>query len=277
MGAEFKKKYGISVTVNRNIDNVLTTQVGNEFDTNNHTADIFVIASRGTVIAAQRKGWTVPAVGPDLYAKFYDRGNLTGPGNAFIVGHAVLGIAWNTNLVNGGIAGIKDFTKASLKGRFGMPQPSAASFIDWYLWLQEKFGKNILNQLAANNPNIYLSSLPTLQAVVSGEISAAPFTPATALDLKKQGAPVNWKLPLGAKSWNAPFWANIVKGAPHPNAAQLLADYMVTKAGMGQAMHLSGSVIKGIPETYYAAPRKPKLLSPGQITAFQESWNKLFK
>jgi iron(III) transport system substrate-binding protein len=278
MASNFKKKYGISVTVSRNIDNVITSQIGNEVSSGNHTADIFVIASKGTVIAAQRKGWTVPAVGPDLYSKIYDRSVLTGPKNAFIVGHAILGIAWNTSLMKGGIKGIKDFTKSSLKGRFGMPQPSAASFIDWYLWLQERFGKNILKQLAANKPKIYLSSLPMLQAVESGELSAAPFTPATALDDRKnKGAPVNWKLPLGSRSWNAPFWADIVKGAPHPNAAQLLADYMVTKAGMGAAMHLSGAVIKGIPDTYYALPRKPKLLSPKQIADFQASWDKLFK
>jgi iron(III) transport system substrate-binding protein len=237
-----------------------------------------VIASKGTVIAAQRKGWTVPAVGPDLYAKIYNRKLLTKPGNAFIVGSAILGIAWNTQLVKVGIKSIKDFAKPALRGRFGMPQPSAASFIDWYLWLQDKFGKNIWKQLAANKPKIYLSSLPMLQAVESGEISAAPFTPGTALDDKKtKGAPVNWKLPLGSQSWNAPFFANIVKGAPHPNAAQLLADYMVTRAGMGAAQHLTGAVIKGIPETFYAEPRSPKLLTSKQIADFQASWDKLFK
>jgi len=278
MAENFKKKYGISVTVSRNIDNVITSQIGNEVGSGSHTADIFVIASRGTVIAAQRKGWTVPAVGPDLYAKIYNRKILTKPGNAFVVGMFPAGIAWNTQLVKGGVKSIKDFTKPAFKGRFGMPQPSAASFIDWYLWLQEKFGKNILKKLAANKPKIYLSSLTILQAVESGELSASPFTPGTARDDRKnKGAPVNWKLPLGAQSWNAPFWADIVKGAPHPNAAQLLADYMVTKAGMGAAMHLSGAVIKAIPETVYAEPRKPKLLSAKQVADFQASWSKLFK
>jgi iron(III) transport system substrate-binding protein len=278
MADNFKKKYGISVTVNRNIDNVLTSQVGNEISSGKRTADILVVASRGTVIAEQRQHWSVPAVGPDLHAAIYDRSALAKPGNAFIVGHFPAGIAWNTQLVKGGIKGIKDFTKPALKGRFGMPQPSAASFIDWYLWLQETYGKGILAQLAANKPKIYLSSLTILQAVEAGELSASPFTPATALDDRKnKGAPVNWKLPLGSKSWNAPFWADILKGAPHPNAAQLLANYMVTKAGMGAAMHLSGAVIKGIPLTYYAVPRTPKLLTPKQVADFQANWNKVFK
>jgi iron(III) transport system substrate-binding protein len=278
MADDFKKKYGISVTINRNIDNVLTSQVGNEISSGKHTADILTIASRGTVIAAQRQGWSVPAVGPDLYAKIYNRNALAQPGNAFVVGQFPAGIAWNTQLLKSGIKSIKDFTKPALKGRFGMPQPSAASFIDWYLWLQETYGKNILKQLAANKPKIYLSSLTLLQAVESGELSASPFTPGTALDDRKnKHAPVQWKLPLGSRSWNAPFWADILKGAPHPNAAQLLADYMVTKAGMGAAMHLSGSVIKGVPETIYSLPRTPKLLTAKQVTDFQASWAKLFK
>jgi iron(III) transport system substrate-binding protein len=40
MANDFKKKYGISVTINRNIDNLLASQIDNEFKSNNHTADV---------------------------------------------------------------------------------------------------------------------------------------------------------------------------------------------------------------------------------------------
>jgi iron(III) transport system substrate-binding protein len=256
---------------------VLASQLAHEFDSNDHVADVYVNASRGTVIALQRKGWTVPAVGPDLYAKFYDRAVLAKPGNAFIVGTFIPGIAWNTNLVKSTVASVKDFTKPAWKGKFGVPQPTTASQVDLYLWLEENFGKNIVRQLAANKPRIYLSSLTVQQAIVSGEIQGSFYVPGTALDQKKQGAPITWKLTLGAKSWNAPFYGNVVKGAPHPNAAQLLADYMVTKAGMGAAQHLTGAVIKGIAETFYAVPRTQKLLTAKQVADYQASWSKLFK
>jgi iron(III) transport system substrate-binding protein len=277
MAANFKKKYGITVTVNRNIDSVLTAQVGQEFSSNNHTADIWVNASKGTVIAVQRQGWSVPAVGPNLWTKAYDRATFTGPGNAFLVGEAILGLGWNTSLVKGTMKGIPELTTAAFKGRFGVPQPTSASLVDWYKWLQENFGKAFLAKLAANKPKIYLSSLTMQQAVAAGELSASPFTPGTVLDLKKQGAPVNWKLSLGAKTWNAPYWASILKGAPHPNAAQLLSDYMVTKAGQQAMQHLTGTVLKGVPEAYFVAPRKQPLLTPKQVTEFQASWDKLFK
>jgi ABC-type Fe3+ transport system substrate-binding protein len=99
------------------------------------------------------------------------------------------------------------------------------------------------------------------------------------LHLKSQGAPVGFKLAKGFKTWNAPFWGMMLKGAPHPAAAQLLADYMVTKEGMGLATRLSGAVIKGLPNTFYTTPRNQKLsdLTPKKIADFQAYWNSIFR
>ena len=47
----------------------------------------------------------------------------------------------------------------------------------------------------------------------------------------------------------------ILKNAPHPNAAQLLVNYMVTKEGTAAVQHLAGAVIPGAPETIYVPPR----------------------
>ena len=57
-------------------------------------------------------------------------------------------------------------------------------------------------KLAAQKPKIYTSTLPMTQAVASGEIIGAPCAAGTALDLKKAGAPIDYKvLP---DNWN-PF------------------------------------------------------------------------
>jgi iron(III) transport system substrate-binding protein len=279
MAANFKAKYGITVTINRNIDSVLASQVTAEFGSNRHTADIWVAASKPLVLGAIKNGWIVDARGPNLFAKIYDRTTLAKPGKAFIVGTAVLGMGWNTSFFPQGLKDFPDILNSRLKGRIGIPQPTAASFVDWYLWLEATYGKNILNRLAAQEPKIYLSSLPMLQAVASGEIAASPFVPGTALDLRRQGAPINFKLAKGFNTWNAPFWSMVLKNAPHPNAAQLLADYMVTKAGMGAAQRLAGAVIKGIPNTFYVKPRNQKLseLTPQKIAAFQARWKALFQ
>jgi iron(III) transport system substrate-binding protein len=188
-------------------------------------------------------------------------------------------MGWNTNFFPAGLNDLPDLLNSRLKGRIGIPQPTSASFVDYYLWVQATYGTNFLPRLAEQEPKIYPSSLPMTQAVASGEIAASPFVVATLLDLKNQGAPVGFKLAKGFKTWNAPFWGMILKAAPHAAAAQLLADYMVTKEGMGLATRLSGSVIKGIPNTFYTTPRNQRLsdLTPKKIADFQAYWNSLFR
>jgi iron(III) transport system substrate-binding protein len=279
MAAKFKEKYGINVAVNRQIDSVMLSQINTEIGTGKVVADLWVQASKNYVLGALENKWAVDAVGPDLYAKTYDRSKFAKPGKAFIVGTAVLGMAWNTQAYSKGLKDIPDLLDPALKGRIGIPQPTSASFVDWYLWLEETYGKNFLQKLADQKPRIYLSSLPMLQAVVSGEVSAAPFVPGQALDLKKQGAPVDFKLANKGNTWNAPFWGLILKQAPHPNAAQLLADYLVTKEGQETSQRLSGAVIPGVADAFYVPARNQRLanLTPKKIADFQARWNSLFK
>jgi iron(III) transport system substrate-binding protein len=218
-------------------------------------------------------------VGPDFYTKAYDRTTFGGPGKANIIGLAILGVSWNTGLYSKTIKDIPDVIDPSLNGKIGIVNPSAPSLVDWYLWLQATYGKSILTKLAAMNPKIYVSSLPMEQAVISGEISVGTFTPTSALDDKANGAPVNYLIPHGAKDWNAPWWAMVLKKAPHPNAAQLFADYLVTKAGQQSSQRHLGAVIRNVPDTFYVTPRKQNLLdlTPQKVTEFQAYWNSLFK
>lgn len=274
----FKKTYGISVTVNRNIDSVLATQIGAEESSHKGIADMWVSASKPLVLGALKHGWVTSAVGPDLYAKTYDRGVFAKPGKAFVVGEALLGVAWNTQQFPQGIKDLPDALKAP-SGRVGVIIPSAPSIVDWYLWVEQMYGKSFLTKLAALHPKKYSSALPMGAAVESGEIAVGTFVAPTVLDDQAKGAPVNWVLPKGKKAWNAPYYGMLLKQAPHPAAAQLLGDYMVTSAGQAAVMHRTGSVYKGAPTTFYVTPRQQNLLAltPEKVQAFQAEWNALFK
>jgi len=279
LAAGFKAKYGINVTVNRQVDSVMVQQITAEQGTGKPVADVWVQASKNYVLGAIKNKWLTPPIGPDFYAKDYNRKTLLGPGPTAIVAAAVLGMGWNTSLYPQGIKDIPDFLNPALTGKIGMPQPTSPSFIDWYLWLQETYGPNILAQLAAQKPKIYLSSLTLEQAVISGEITASPFVPGVALDAKAQGAPIDFKLANNGKTWNSPFWGMILKNAPHPNAAQLLLDYMVTPEGQGLVQHEAGAIIPGVPGTLYVTPRVPNLsnFTPAKIADFQARWKALFQ
>jgi iron(III) transport system substrate-binding protein len=95
-------------------------------------------------------------------------------------------------------------------------------------------------------------------------------------DLIAQGAPIKFKVP--ANGWNAPYYAMILARAPHPAAAQLLANYMVSREGQAVVSKNSGAVLKGVPDTTFVKPRIVKLkdLTPQKVAEFQSYWDSLF-
>jgi iron(III) transport system substrate-binding protein len=281
MAEKFKAKYGITVTVNRNIDAVLVQQVTAEHGSNNVKVDIWASASVPQVLGAHQpqNRWVVDAVGPDLFANVFNRKLFIGPGKAVIVGEAILGMGWNTSQFPTGLTDMPDLLNSRLKGRIGVPIPSSPSFVDYYHWVEATYGANFLTRLAAQEPKLYASSLPMTQSVASGEIAASPFVVPTILDLKAQGAPVGFKLAKGFNTWNAPYYGMIMRKAPHPNAAQLLLDYMVTKEGQAASQRLAGVVLKGVPNAFYVVPRRQKLkeLTPQKVAEFQQRWDSMFR
>ena len=174
MAAAFKAKYGITVTVNRNVDNAIVAQINAEESTGKAVADIWVATAKPYIYGALNHRWVVDPVGPSFFSKKFNRKTFMF-GKAWISGEAVLGEAWNTQAYKGSISGVPDFTNSAFSGKIGVPDPRVStSFMDWYLWAEKKWGTSILQKLAAQNPKIYTSTLPMTQAVASGEIIGAP-------------------------------------------------------------------------------------------------------
>jgi iron(III) transport system substrate-binding protein len=166
--AAFKQLYGITVTVNRQVDNTLVAQINAEQSTGKAVADIWVATAKQYIYGALRNGWVVDAVGPNFFNKRFDRKTYMF-GKAWINGEAVLGEAWNSQAFKGSITGVPDFTGSAFSGKIGVPDPRVSpSFMDWYLWAEKKWGPSILQKLAAQKPKIYTSTLPMTQAVASG-------------------------------------------------------------------------------------------------------------
>jgi iron(III) transport system substrate-binding protein len=275
----FKAKYGITVNFNRQIDNVLASQVTTAMGDNNGKIDIWMQSSRPITLGAIKNGWVVDARGPDFFAKGYDRAKFAKPGKSWMVAVAVFGIGWNKTLVTRNITDYPDLLASGVvRGKIGVPEPVLPSFVDYYLWLGQNYGNSYVQRLGATRPKIYTSTLPMQQALTSGEIAAAVITPATTIDLKEQGAPVDFVIPKKG-AWNAPWNGMILTKAPHPAAAQLLSNFLVTREGQQLLNRRYGSVLKGVPGTFYVAPRIQKLseLTPAKISAFQKSWNTMFR
>jgi iron(III) transport system substrate-binding protein len=277
LGAAFKKQYGITVTVNRQVDNTLFAQINAEESTGKAVDDIWVPTAKQYIYGALKNGWVVDAVGPNFFNKRFDRKTYMF-GKAWINGEAVLGEAWNTQAYKGSINGVPDFTSSAFSGgKIGVPDARVSpSFMDWYLWAEKKWGPSILTKLAAQNPKVYTSTLPMTQAVASGEIIGAPCATGTAISLKASGAPIDYK--VLSDNWNAPYFGMILKQAPHPAAAQLFANYMMSPAGQAILNAGFGAIYPNIAGTFYPAPRVQHLndFTKAKVDAFNAKWTALF-
>jgi iron(III) transport system substrate-binding protein len=279
LGARFKKEYGIDVEVVRAIDSELQPKVAAEHDTGKGIGDIIAQASAPWSVEKEGAAWFVPATGPAFDAKEYDKAtNVSKAGGYFVSTAAILTFGWNTQLYPKGLKDYPDLLDPALAGgKIGVIKPAAASIVDFYMYLTEKYGADFVSKLAAQKPRIYPSSLPMAQALTSGEIAAGSFV-GVLTDEKAKGAPVDFG--LSNTVWGARFLTSVLKSAPHPNAAQLLANYIVTTPGQEALARKSASVLPNVTGAITTVD-KVRLqdltkLTADIVTKFQADWDKMF-
>jgi iron(III) transport system substrate-binding protein len=239
--------------------------------------DVLVTASLPWVV--ESTDMFVPPEGPDFDAMAYGRGTNVPEGTYFVVGAFVGAFAWNTDLYSGTINDFPDVLDPSLNGgQIGVISPDSSSRIDFYNYLEENYGDDFLEKLADQEPRIYPSALPMAAALTSGEIAVATFVePQT--DEQEAGAPVEWG--LAQPSWGARFYGMVVDTAPHPNAAQLLANFMITEAGQRAIARDAASVLPNITgavtTTDTVSEQDAEALSTEAQQEFQAEWEDLFQ
>jgi iron(III) transport system substrate-binding protein len=277
LGEKFKKEYGITLKVVRQGDFESWPKIDAEFSTGRGIADVFVSADEGVIKEHHSKGYYVAPKGPAFDNPVYDRATRIPQGTYFENNAFVAALGWNKELFSTGLKDYGDVLKPELAGKIGVANPSTQTFVDFYMFLESNYGSDFLTRLAAQRPRIYPGALPIGQAVTSGEISAFVYGQPL-IDEQKKGAPVDWTLPK--KVWGARFWGQILKTAPSPNAAQVLANFMVTPAGQEAIARMTASVLPNIPGTLTTTNNVHRQdltkLTPDAIKAYQEKWRTLF-
>ncbi|MCW2586376.1 MAG: putative Fe3+ transporter, periplasmic component [Frankiales bacterium] len=273
----FEAKYdGITVTVVRAIEGDLQPKIEAEFSTGRAVADVMISASQPWLAAKQTAGYFSPLRMPSLDQADYDKATNV-KDNYYVVDGAVLTYGWNTKLHPAGLKGYEDLLNPSLKGKVGVVKPSAVPFVDFYLYLEKNYGADFVKKLAAQNPQIYPSSLPMALALTSGEIAAAAFVQPL-VDEKAAGAPVDWG--LADPAWGSLFKGVVLAKAAHPNAGQLLADFLITPEGQEAIARKAAAVLPGVKgavgTTATIAPQDLSALTPDKVAAYQKTWDGLF-
>jgi len=284
LGAAFEEEYGISVEVVRGTDGDNIPRIETELSTNTSGADLVVTAAQLFMETHAEAGdWVDATASPQIAGLGdYDADQYIHDGNFFEVGAALLTFAWNTNEVPDGLSGYEDLLDPSLTGRIAVIDPAIAPVVvDFYLFLEENLGADFIDGLAAQEPRIYPSALPIGEALTSGEVAAAAYAAPTQLEAAKQsGAPVDYAIAdFGA--WGARYFGAIPKSSDSPNAAALLADFMVTAQGQEIVQATAGSVLPNVPGTLLTNDQVRitdlEATTPENAAAFVEEWNSQFR
>jgi iron(III) transport system substrate-binding protein len=133
------------------------------------------------------------------------------------------------------------------KGRIGTAYPAGGSvYGPLYMYLHPptpgRFGEKFLKGIAAQQPQIYNSTATAIERVIAGEIQVL-FThfESDAIPRLEQGAPIRWYAPKPTPSFaNAYF--GIAAKAPHPNAAKLFMNWILSEDGATAVNKISASI-----------------------------------
>src|SRR4051812_44295418 len=279
VATRFQQAYGVKVDVLRDVDANLEAKLDAEHGGTQKFADVAALADGSYVATKGQQGWWTPPTGPDVAAPAYAGAAPPGADGSFITSAAVFVLGWNTQTVPRGLRSYADLLDPALAGKIGVNDPAISpAVVDFYRYLQEQNGAGFVDGLAGQPPQIFPSVLPMGQALLSGQISAmlggaAPVTP------KEQGAPVDFLVPKPA--WGAAFRTAVLADAPHPNAAQLLANFLATPDGQAAIARDGASVLPGVPGalTTLADVRvfDAASLTPTQISDFRTEFRAKFQ
>jgi iron(III) transport system substrate-binding protein len=141
-------------------------------------------------------------------------------------------IGYNTNLVKPGEvpASYEDLVHPRWTGRVGLE----GSDVDWFgamvKSMGEEKGLGYFRKLAEMKPQIRTGHTLMAELVASGEIPlAATLYNHNIERLMVKGAPVKWK--AIAPTFGRPNAIGLARHAPHPHAAMVFADFMLSREG----------------------------------------------
>jgi iron(III) transport system substrate-binding protein len=232
--AAFTKKYGIPIEYFRASSNKTLDRVLTEAHAGRTLSDV-IVTNAGPMQLLKKEKLFAKYVSPES-ANFPD--DVKDPDGELspIYRQVIVGIVYNTKLVKPEDApkSLEDLLKPEWKGKWVMPDPSRHFTTGvWVRNLEKIYGKDWLalaGRLAAAKPILAESFIPAAQKVVSGEARAGITYVKYVYIFGKDGAPLDYvRLPkMLADGHNVAIQAK----APHPNAARLFEDFLISREGM---------------------------------------------
>jgi iron(III) transport system substrate-binding protein len=225
----FEKKYGVKVELWRALSDKVVQRVITEGQAKRNSVDVVETNGPEMEMIAREKllsAFESPYLA-DLPPQAVPKHRLWMPDrlNFFVVGY-------NTNKVKRSEipSTYEGFLDPKWKGRLGIE----ATDSEWMGALQHEWGEekamDFMKKLAAQEPSLRKGHILIAQLVASGEIPVGlTLYQANVLSLRKKGAPIDFVpvQPVVAR----PQGIGVAKDAPHPHAALLFADFVLSPEG----------------------------------------------
>ena len=238
MADDFEKKFpGVKVEITRLVGVAQYQRFMQETEAKQNIADVLHVGDKPSMIDLVNRAyvseWKVPT---------YDRI----PEDARIKAHSYTayivdaGIGYNPNKVTPEevrlISDWKGLLDPRFKGRIAITNQGAAGHlatIQMFLSARYKdeYGVPFLQKLAAQKLKVYNDVTIPADRVVAGEQDIVLFTSEGNLGaLYLKGAPMRWVHPKPTPAFGS-TWFAVSKFAPHPNAARLFVNWIMSDAG----------------------------------------------
>jgi len=232
IAAAFQKKYpGIKVNGFPGTSEAIRDKVFTEARAGRPVADLLARDVFDDLYAFLDQKVLDSYLSPEL--KNYDQKYYDPQGLWAIQAYFVDVIEYNTQAISKEQApkSYADLLKPEYKGKLGLE----ASAVPWFAYMLRIMGKEkgleYMRKLAEQKPRLVSGHTNLHKLVVSGEIPIAVymynFRP---IPEKEKGAPIEWLDPAEVTPAGSLF-VGVIKNAPHPNAARLLADFMLSEEG----------------------------------------------
>jgi len=282
--ASFKVNYQLSSTAN------LVTRVEQEIGADRVTIDVAAIGSPTWVFGRVNKGDVLAYASPQYrhYASTFERG--MGKDGFFAFNGAYLFVPmWDSERTTFNGKSWKDVFGAVPAGRMSIGDATkSVTYLDTYAGLRKVLDLEYFKKLAESKPPFLLRSEQIAGRLVSGEdLMAFTGMPTRAYQYNQKGAKLKFMLPEEGVVL-LPQSMFILKKAPHPNAAKLWIDFMLSERGQealvrGEALISGRAGFKSPLPEYAPSMDSLKIIkidwesvSTAELQKMRDEWTRVF-
>lgn len=264
----FKVNYSLSASA------ALVTRIDQELSAGRVTMDVAGIASLPWVHSKIKAGQVMRYESPQYryYREAFDKG--LGKDGYFAFNGAYIFIPmWSTDKLNFAGTSWKDVAGAAPSGRMTMGDVSKSpTYLATYVGLRTILDVDYFRQLAAMKPVFLVRSEQIANQLVTGQdLFAFSGMPTRAYQFNQRGAKLKFVLPKEGVVL-LPQAMFILKDAPHPAAAKLWVDFILSEAGQ-KILVEKEALISG--RSGFASPIPEYAPSMDKLNVIKIDWEKI--